>query len=101
MKYIEHSYHPKAQILLCFRLPLISIDISDVFWYFEQKSPEIMFFLTLFWTWYNIDSYLKGREERMKIDPLLEKELQSRFDKDNRSLIFVTRTKMFIHIDQD
>jgi hypothetical protein len=37
----------------------------------------------------------------MKIDPLLEKELQSRFDKDNRSLIFVTRTKMFIHIDQE
>lgn len=37
----------------------------------------------------------------MKIDPLLEKELQSRFDKDNRSVLFVSRTKMFIHIDED
>lgn len=37
----------------------------------------------------------------MKIDPLLEKELQWRFDKDNRSVLFVTRTKMFIHITDD
>jgi hypothetical protein len=37
----------------------------------------------------------------MKIDPLLEKELQWRFDKDNRTILFVTRAKLFIHIDED
>lgn len=35
----------------------------------------------------------------MKLDPLLERELMRRLEKDNRLLLFVTRVKMLIHVE--
>ena len=34
----------------------------------------------------------------MRLDPILKKELDWRFKKDNRVIIMVTRVKMFIHL---